>query len=153
MNTSKAITLEQKAGLEFAYIEALAPYLRTREGYGIPNLEKYVEHHPDLFIQAIVWTYKRSDGDEDPPEWAVAPNDGRNLATRGYKLLDGLRQMPGYNDLGELEAVRLSKWVKTVREKCTELGRSEITDICLGQLLSHAPADPGGVWPCIRRSR
>ena len=63
MNTSKAITLEQKAGLEFAYIEALAPYLRTREGYGIPR--KYVEHHPDLFIQAIVWTYKRSDGDED----------------------------------------------------------------------------------------
>ena len=56
--------------------------------------------------------------------------------------------MPGHNDLGELEAVRLAKWVSTVREKCSELGRSEIADICLGKLFSHASTDPDGVWPC-----
>jgi addiction module HigA family antidote len=148
LNTSTTLTLEQKAGLEFTYVEVLAPYLRTREGYGIPNLEKYVEQHPELFIQAIVWAYKRSDGGEDPSEWKVATDDARNLAKRGHKLLDGLRQMPGHNDLGELEAVRLAKWVSTVREKCSELGRSEIADICLGKLFSHASTDPDGVWPC-----
>lgn len=40
-------TLEQKASLEFAYIDALSKPWSRREGYGIPSLEKYVEAHPE----------------------------------------------------------------------------------------------------------
>src|SRR5262249_44149818 len=52
LNRSPALTLEQKAGLEFAYIEVLARPRDSRDNYGIPNLERYVETHPELFVQA-----------------------------------------------------------------------------------------------------
>jgi hypothetical protein len=70
------------------------------------------------------------------------------MAERGYKLLDAFTLVPGHNNLGELEPERLAKWIETVRQQCAELGRSEIADICIGKVLSHAPVGKDGVWPC-----
>lgn len=148
MDKSPVLTLEQKAGLEFAYIDALSEPWGEREGYGIPNLEKYVEAHPDLFVQAVVWAYKRSGEGEDPREWKVAHEQVRHFAKRGHELLEGLGRMPGHDDLGELQADKLAAWIKTVRDACAELGRLEVANICLGKLLSGAPAGKDGVWPC-----
>jgi addiction module HigA family antidote len=143
-----AFTLEQKAGLEFAYIAILAQPWSDRESYRIPNLEKYIEIHPEVFTQAVVWTYKRRDEIKDPPEWSVAPEDVERYAERGYKLLEAIERVPGHDDLGELKADRLAKWIKTVRDACAELGRAEVCDISLGKLLSSAPQGDDGVWPC-----
>jgi addiction module HigA family antidote len=149
IDKSPVLRLEQKASLEFAYIDALSRPLSRREGYGIPNLEKYVEAHPELFVQAVVWTYKRKGEGEDPPELRVAPGQVQHLAAkRGFKLLEGLDRMPGHDDLGELQADKLAAWVKTVRDACAELGRLDIADVCIGKLLSGAPAGNDGVWPC-----
>lgn len=143
-----ALTLEQKAGLEFAYIEILSEPWSKQEGYGIPNLQKYVEEHPELFVQAIVWTYKRRDEGEDPPEFKVVPEKIQHFAKRGHELLEGLDRMPGHDEFGELQANRLAAWIKTVRDACTELGRLEIADESLGKLLSGAPVGKDGIWPC-----
>lgn len=148
ISSSPELTLEQKAGLEFAYIDALARPWRGRENHGIPNLERYVEMHPELFVQAVVWAYKRDDSGTDPPEFQVAPDNIQHMAQRGYKLLEGLKRIPGHNDLGELETNRLAEWVKTVRDSCTELARGEIGNIRIGNLLSSAPVGNDGVWPC-----
>jgi plasmid maintenance system antidote protein VapI len=67
LNNSATLTLEEKAGVEFAYIEVLARPWDRRDSYGIPNLERYVEAHPEFFVQAVSWTYKRKDGAPDPP--------------------------------------------------------------------------------------
>ena len=148
INKSPVLTLEQKAGLEFAYIDVLSKSWAGREGYGIPNLGKYVEAHPELFVQTIVWRYKRRGEGEDPPEWRVPPEQVQQFAQRGYKLLNGLDRIPGRDDLGELQADKLSVWVKTVRDTCAELGRLDIADVCLGKLLSAAPPGKDGLWPC-----
>lgn len=148
MDSSPVLTLEQKAGLEFAYIDALAKPWSRHDGYGIPNLEKYVEVHPELFVQAVVWVYKRTGEGEDPPEWKVLPEQVKHLAERGYKLLDGLARIPGHDDLGELQTDRLTAWVKKVRDACLELGRLDIADVCLGKLMAGSPAGTDGVWPC-----
>jgi hypothetical protein len=100
LNKSPTLTLDQKAGLEFAYIEALARPWDSR-GYGIPNLERYIEAHPELFVQAITWTYKRKDGATDPAEFQVPPERVNTMAERGYKLLEAIQRIPGHNDLGE----------------------------------------------------
>jgi addiction module HigA family antidote len=141
------LSLEQKAGLEFAYVDALSRPSAS-EGFGVPNLEKYIEAHPELFIQAIVWTYKRTDEGDDPAEYKVDPKDIQHFAERGYKVLDALERIPGHNDLGELQADRLLTWVKTVREACEKLGRLDIGDQSIGKLLSGAPVGADGVWPC-----
>ncbi len=148
LNDNSILTLDQKAGLEFAYLEVLArPWERT-ESYGIPNLERYIEAHPELFVQAVVWTYKRADGATDPVEFQVLPERVKGMAERGHKLLEALQRIPGHNDLGELEVTRLAKWIATVRHSCMELSRVDIADLCIGKLLSCAPVGEDGVWPC-----
>jgi hypothetical protein len=87
LNSSSKLTLEEKAGLEFAYIEVLARLWDSRDGYGIPKLERYVEWHPELFAQAVSWTYKRKDGAPDPAESQVPADRIKIMAERGYKLL------------------------------------------------------------------
>jgi addiction module HigA family antidote len=148
LNSSPALTLDQKAGLEFAYIEVLARRWGSGEKYGIPNLERYVEAHPELFVQAIAWTYKRKDGATDPVEFQVPPERIKTMAERGYKLLEAVERIPGHNDLGELKADHLAKWIATVRRSCAELDRAEIADVCIGNMLSSAPIGTDGVWPC-----
>ena len=148
ITSSPELTLEQKAGLEFAYIDALARPWRDREDQGIPNLERYIEMHPEVFVQAVVRAYKRDDNNTDPPKLQIVPENKKHMAQRSYNLLEGLTRIPGHNDLGELEAYQLAKWVKIVRDSCTELARGEIGDICIGKLLSSAPVGNDGVWPC-----
>jgi hypothetical protein len=148
LNKSPALTLDQKAGLEFAYLEVLAQPWGSQPHYGIPNLERYVEAHPELFVQAVTWTYKRKDDETDPAEFQVPLERATTMAERGYKLLDAIERIPGHDEAGELEADRLSKWITTVRQASTELSRADIADICIGKLLSHAPVGKDGVWPC-----
>lgn len=148
LNTSPAVTIDQKAGLEYAFIDVLSrPWDNRRENYGVPNLERYVEAHPDLYVQAIAWCYKRKDGGADPEE-LKAPGDMQKVAERGYKLLEAMRRIPGHNELGELTAENLGKWVATVRQSAAEISRADVADICIGELLAHAPIGTDGVWPC-----
>lgn len=148
ITSSPELTLEQKAGLELAYIDVLARPWSDRGNQGIPNLERYVEMHPELFVQAVVWAYKRDDTATDPPGLRVASENIKQMAHRGYRFLEGLKRIPGHNDLGELDTYQLAKWVKAVRDSCTELARGEIGDICIGKLLASAPVGNDGVWPC-----
>lgn len=148
VSSCRELTLDQKAGLEFAYIEVLARPWDRRHNYGIPNLERYVEAHPELFVQAIAWRYKRKDGATDPAEFQVSPERIKTMAERGYKLLEAIKRVPGHNDLSELETDRLAKWIATVRQSCAELDRAEVADICIGKMLSCAPVGEDGVWPC-----
>jgi len=142
------LNLEQKARLELSYIDVLSRTWSRHENYGIPNLEKYLEARPELFVQAIVWTYKRRDAGDDPQEWRVAPENVEHYATVGYKLLEGIQRIPGHDDLDELKTDLLAKWVNTVRQACSELGRAQVADICLGKLFANAPEGSDGVWPC-----
>lgn len=148
LNNSSTVKLDQKASLEFAYIEVLARPWDRGDNYGIPNLELYIEAHPELFVQAVSWAYKRKDGATDPAEFQVPPERIKSMAERGYKLLEAVERIPGHNDLDELEATRLAKWIATVRQSCAELSRADIADICIGKVLSCAPVGKDGVWPC-----
>ncbi|MDI4662641.1 MULTISPECIES: HigA family addiction module antitoxin [Cobetia] len=148
LNASSKLTLEKKTELEFSYLEILSRPWGSHGGNSIPNLERYVEAHPEFFVQAIVWTYKRSDGATDPIDLQVPQDNISNLAERGYKLLEALERIPGHDDLGELQTERLEKWISTVRKSCMELSRADIADVCIGKLLSSASVGEDGVWPC-----
>jgi hypothetical protein len=148
INTCVALTLDQKAGLEYLYIDALAKPRVHGGKYGIPNLERYIETHPELYVQAVVYTYRRKDNATDPPAFTV-PNDQRaHFADQGYKLLSGIETVPGGDASGVLKPEILTGWIKAVRDACGELGRLDVADNCIGELLAHAPIGVDGVWPC-----
>jgi hypothetical protein len=149
LDASGDFSIEQLAGLEFPYIDALSRKYGAREARGIPNLELYLEDHPEFFVEAVAWVYKRGDGRTDPQALRLDDQEHiKNRAERGAALLDTIERIPGRNKLGEVEADRLLVWVKTVRQSCAELGRQKTGDISLGKLLSNAPVGEDGVWPC-----
>lgn len=140
------VSLEQKAGLEFAYIDILAQMFGRGERH-INNLERYIEEHPEMWVQALAWAYKRKNGGEDPETFKL-PDGRKDLAQRGYRLLQGIQRIPGEQPDGTIDKAKLASWIAVVREASAELDRIDVCDICLGELLSNAPAGADGVWPC-----
>lgn len=148
IGSSNTLTLEQKAALEFVYIEVLGDVIGRRHGRGIPNLELYVELHPDLFVQAISWAFRRRDDGEDAPEMKAPAGQEKEYAARGYRLLDTLQRIPGRDESGQLQTEKLAAWISNVRTACAAVGRQEIADEFIGKLLSAAPPRDDGGWPC-----
>lgn len=144
---SSDYSMEQKAQLEFAYLEVLADRSGSR-GRGIPNLEEYVEDHPEFFVQAVVWAYRRDDSGEDVEPWRVEPERIQFFAERGYKLIDSLKRLPCHDRDGKLSSEKLIKWVSKARELGEEVSRLEMTEHAIGQLLSASPDGEDGIWPC-----
>lgn len=149
LRNSGEISEEELASLEFIYLEALGA---DDDGEGgkskIPNLERYVEKQPELFVQAVAFAFKRKDDAEDPPELRLDDPEARSTrALNAYKFLQALRRIPGRNRLGQLDSAEIENWVKKVREGCKALAREHMGDECLGQLFAKAPLGEDGVWP------
>lgn len=150
LDASNEFSVDQMAGLEFAYLDVLTRSYGARGNRGIPGIESYIAEHPEFLAHVVAWLYKRKDGGEDPADLQV-PDAGmkERRASRAYKLLDALEAIPGRNPkTGELEKDRLAAWVAGVRQACAALGRQDVGDLTIGQLLAHAPIGSDGVWPC-----
>ena len=148
LDDSNQFSTEEMAALEFPYIEALSRKHGVHEARGIPNIEAYVEQHPEFYAEAVSWVYRRRDGKQDSESTNVDESQAKRRAEHGYRLLDALERIPGRNGVGEIETERLLSWVKAVRQFCDQLGRPTSGDSSLGSLLSHAPDGKDGVWPC-----
>ena len=139
------VSPDEMAQLEFLYIEAL-----DRSEHGIPNLERQIAESPAIFFQALALAFKRNDGGQDPPEWriqALEQQDG--LASAARSLLDQINLLPGTETDGKVDSEALFTWVVEVRRICAANARAEIGDEYIGQLLSGAPAEEDGAWPCL----
>jgi addiction module HigA family antidote len=144
LTKSGEIAIEEMASLEYAYIEVL-----DGQEAPIPNLERHIEEHPELFVQAVVATSPRSDDAEDPEEWQSPTQEiAHARARKALTLLENLSRIPGHGRDGAIEPARLRGWVRRVREICAELARTEAGDRQIGALLSRAPVGRDGVWPC-----
>jgi addiction module HigA family antidote len=139
------VTPDDVAQMEFRFISAL-----SHSKHGIPNLERRIAELPIVFVQAVALLYKRHDGgEEDPPEWRIEDPERRAaVASAMHRLLDQIRRIPGTDSEGTIVVGKLTSWLNQVRELCARYGRAEIADNCLGQLLSKAPPEDTGVWPC-----
>ena len=140
------VTQAEMAQLEFAFIGAL----RENDGsHGIPNLERQVEDSPIVFVQALALIFKRDDGGEDPPSWQIQDPDHRTAtSTAAYRLLGRVRRIPGTEADSSITTEKLMRWVTDARSLCAKYSRVEMGDYHIGQILSKAPTDESGLWPC-----
>ncbi|WP_440400605.1 hypothetical protein, partial [Neisseria sp. P0021.S007] len=135
------MSLEQKANLEFSYIVALAPYGRKSENCSIKSLERYLEEHPEFFVQLISKLYKIDDGLEDENE-AV----NTQLVKYYRYTLNALSHIPGEDNLGKINPEKLEGWVKQAINLAEKHGRRNIVEYFIGKLLGHCQNGEDGIW-------
>ena len=138
------VSPDEMAQLEFMFIMAL-----EHSKHGIPNLERQIAESPAFFVQVLAFAFKRNDDGQDPPEWQIEDLERRaELASAARRLLKRVRRIPGTESDGKINAEALLDWMTEVRRLCPEHGRVEVGDRKIGELLSKAPAEEDGGWPC-----
>lgn len=145
IDRSQNLSVDQKAWLEFAFVKALTG---PGQEHGTPSLDRYVEDHPEFYVRAVVWTYKRHHNGEDPPEYHIPEDRRSGLALHGHHFLEHFKRIPGVHEIGAVDSERLQRWVSAVRAQAAELDRAEIADHAMGKLFASAPTGPDDVWPC-----
>lgn len=138
------VTREEMARLEFLFISAL-----HHSEHGIPNLEQQIAESPAIFVQAVAIVFKRTDDGQDPPGWHNDdPKKAAAAATAAFQVLEQIRRVPGTQTDGKIDTEVLRQWVTEARRLCAEHGRADIGDERVGQILSRAPSEESGLWPC-----
>ena len=141
------VTPDEMTQLEFAFVEALDPLSHAR--HGIPNIERKLGESPLFFIQVLALIYERKDSGRDPQEWRVGDVDSRFFRrSAAYRVLAQVTRLPGADAERRVDTNLLVRWVTEVRRLCKEHGRADIGDQKIGELLSRAPFEDDGSWPC-----
>ena len=139
------VSPDEMAQLEFMFITTLED-----SKHGIPNLERQIAQSPALFVQMLALVFKCNDDGQDPPEWRIENPERRDdLAIAAYSLLGRIEHIPGTDSEGKVNAEELLDWIAEARRLCVEHSRVEIGDQKIGELLSKAPAEEDGGWPCL----
>jgi len=99
---------------------------------------------PTFFVDVLSLVF-RGKG-EDKRE---ASEDEQRRARNAHTLLNLWRTVPGLRDDGSVDAAALLEWVRTARAGCAATNRQDVGDQMIGQVLSGAPADTDGGWPCL----
>ena len=138
------LSLEQKASLEFAYIEVLAPCGLKSENCSIKSLERYLEEHPEFFVQLISELSKRDDGEDDRSE----NTNKKEFRAKCFDTLGALSHIPGEDNSGKINTEKLEGWVKQVISLAENNGCRNIAEYYIGKLLGHCQNGEDGIWPC-----
>ena len=138
------VTIEEKSKLEFMFFRVL-----KGSEYGMPNLAKQILSSPGLYAEAIVRAFRRGDHENDPPELRIDDAEQcKYVAEAAYDLLQWIHRIPGSDARGVIDTEQLTAWLAEVRTLCMRYGRAEVGDSSIGELLSRAPPDDDGRWPC-----
>ena len=137
VNQRKAISRSELALIEMLYLDQL-----TFEDYGIPNLEREIESQPEFFGDLVAWTTR-----------TAKEHDSRTKVTTeqirlAFTLFDGLTRIPGYSNKGVLDGKALINWIRRVQAHCDLNSCRDRGDYRIGELLSKAPFEENGTWPC-----
>ncbi len=137
LDASNEVSDKTIAHIEVPYLDAL----RNRK----MKIHEQVIKSPEIFADLVSCCFKRSDGRIEDD---VDDQTRRNRARIAYKILSGLRGLPGMTADGDLDAEALEIWVTEARQLCAERDRAVIGDQQIGQLLANAPTGADGIWPC-----
>lgn len=125
---------ESLAALEFMYL----PMLRTDN----LTIHELLLEQPVFFIGMVSRVFRAKD--EEPRD--LSETD-RQLATATYRLLKGLKKLPGQKG-NDVDEAALRAWCVDVRKLAQESNRGMVTDQLIGQILAHAPLEAkDSAWP------
>jgi hypothetical protein len=144
LDASGETPLESLALLEFKFITIFD------HDSNAPNLAKYVDEHPELFVQLVNMSYRRAtEGAEDSEFQNIDVEQRQRLASNAHAALDRIKSVPGRDKDGVITEENLLRWVSLFRSGFVLGDRVAIGEVVIGKLLAHAPADDDGTRPCL----
>lgn len=143
LEASGAATVAELAQFEYLFVNASA-----HSKHGIRNLEKQISASPVDFVHLVSILYLRDDGLEDPDDMQGPDRANRqSICEKVYAVLGRLKRTPGTRDDGVVDSTALLSWMVEARDRFKAVGRSDVGDSQIGQLLGRTRADPDGLWP------
>jgi hypothetical protein len=127
--------------IEWAYIPVLDRY----SGASPQLLESRLAHDPEFFcelIQLICPKNKEASSSINPE----GEEEEDFIRTNAWQLLREWKTPPGTQQDGTFSEESFSCWLQKVKEACVESGYLEEALDHIGEVLIHAPQDPGGLW-------
>jgi hypothetical protein len=108
---------------------------------------KLLAERPEVFVEVVCLLYPPSEEsgiveERDPSDPAT-----KSRGLNAWDLLHHFDHVPGAKERGGIDGQKLEAWVATARRLCADVGRGEVGDQQIGQLLAHASADADGAWP------
>ena len=125
--------------LEFGLFPALGHGQEARAA----TLYESVMSEPSLFTELISLVYKPRHQEREEPVTDAA----RTAATHAWEILQSCKRMPGTVTDGRIDQEAFTGFIDSVRDFCRQADRLTVSDLTLGGILAHAPADEDGTWP------
>ena len=141
LDGSGSVPEAEMAGLEWAHL----PLFRFSDRH--PRvLQNALSSSPQFFVELLCALYRptKENGIEEPVP--ADPERARAIARQAHDLFHAWRRLPGTTDDNVLDAGALEK---EARKLSAEVGRGQVGDLQIGQMLAAAPRDPDGIWPAI----
>jgi hypothetical protein len=130
------------ARLEWACLKLLDGYRHSPVA-----LHRVLSRDPKFFAEVISHRYRpKSECGQPRDEVDESP---KRLAEGAYGLLKSWRRLPGASADGTNDKLVLLDWLTQARGECAKLDRQGVADLQIGEVLSNAPTDPDGTWPCV----
>ena len=130
--------------VEWAYLRLLDRY----HGASPKTLENRLASDPGFFCDVIRLVYRSSR--KDRPAIRERNTRDQDIAANALRLLWDWQTPAGTQVDGTFSPDRFSEWLAQVRAICDESGHLEVALNNIGQVLTHCPRDPDGLW--IHRS-
>lgn len=128
--------------LEWAYLPVLEYSPRPAK-----VLLKALSEKPALFVEMLSVVFKASEESGVVDAEPENPEHARAVAERAYQLLDLWNRLPGTRDDGTIDGQILEAWIKEARALAKTVGREDIANDRIGQMLSASPLGVDGNWP------
>jgi len=128
------VKTEDLLRIEWAYLPLLDGY----HGATPKTLEQKLAGDPKFFCEFI----RIALGSEKEG----CSKEQKRIAENASRLLFNWRTPPGSQEDGTFDAGAFQAWIEKVKKECEETGHLKIAMEIVGQVLTHAPADPDGLW-------
>lgn len=108
------------------------------------TLEERLASEPAFFAEMIKYAFRSKNDSADSVE--RLDEKKQSLAEHAYTLLNRWSTCPGMQKDGSFNEEVFRAWITEVRRLTEESGHDEIAQVEIGKVLTHASADPSGLW-------
>ncbi|RUX34638.1 XRE family transcriptional regulator [Mesorhizobium sp. M2A.F.Ca.ET.042.01.1.1] len=142
LDTRDDVDRDALAMLEWNYLRVLEHSRRPAK-----VLLSVLSEQPKLFIEMLSAVFRPSaeSGIEEPEP--SNPEQARAVASQAYRLFELWDHIPGRREGSSIDGEALEAWIKEARALANSVGRLEIADSKIGQMLSSSPQGRDGNWP------